>query len=194
MPHLTRRRAAALGCAALAVTALGLKPDGTDRPGERPAGSTATDHPSRDTNRSHVAELATSGPRSREAAVALDGLAPAGYIGREQPRLVRVARRFLDGYFAFEVRDENWRWGARQVAAAATPQLASELLAGGATLPPVMDEFPPRAEVYALAVEFDKPPTTALVRAEVKRGSDRSDIAVIAHRRETRWVISKVTE
>lgn len=140
-----------------------------------------------------MADLSTSGAASRETAIALDGLPAIGFIEQHRARALAVARRFLDGYFEFEVR-QNWRWGARQVAATATPGLVSTLLAGGAVLPSVMDEMPPRAEVYAIDIEFDKPPTTAQIRAEVKRGSDLSDIAVIATRKENRWVIAQITE
>jgi hypothetical protein len=150
--------------------------------------SPATDRPSQS-----VDDLTTSGPGSRENAVKLDGLPPTGFISRERPRALAVARRFLNGYFAYEARDD-WPQGAREVAATATSDLASDLLAGGGTLTAVMDELPPAAEVYAIDLEFDKPPTTASIRAEVKRGSDRSDIAVIAKRKDTRWVITRITE
>jgi hypothetical protein len=197
MRHHKPRRAIALAAIAL-IAGLVLwtqAGDNANAPGasEGSASSAAHDPGPGTSADAAVPELATSGPTSRETAVELDGIAPAGFIARERPRALHTARRVLDGYFAFEVR-EDWRWGARQVAATATQGLASDLLAGGAALPPVMDEMPPRAEVYAIDIEFDKPPTTAQIRAEVKRGSDRSDIGVIAQREETRWVITQITE
>jgi hypothetical protein len=197
MRHHKPRRAIALAAIALIAGLVLWTRTGDDSNAPHtatgPANPAAHDPEPGKSGGAAVSELATSGPTSRESAVELDGIAPAGYIARERPRALQVARRFLDGYFAFEVR-ENWRWGARQVAATATAELASDLLAGGAALPPVMDEMPPQAAVYAIDIEFDKPPTTAQIRAEVKRGSDRSDIGVIAHREETQWVITQITE
>jgi hypothetical protein len=57
-----------------------------------------------------------------------------------------------------------------------------------------MDRLPPRAEVYAIDLEFDKPPSAAQVRAEVKRGSDRSDIGLIVQRKESRWIVTQIIE
>jgi hypothetical protein len=191
-----RRVAALTGIAVAAAIAIWTHlGGGENRPADSrpPTRDVATRSESRQAITVSVDELATSGPGGPQNARELDGLPPVGFIDRQRPHVLRVARRFLDGYFAFEVR-QDWRWGARQVAATATPNLAAQLLAGGAALPPVMDEFPPRAEVYAIDVEFDKPATVAQARAEVTRGSDHSDIGVIAERRETRWVITKITE
>lgn len=135
----------------------------------------------------------TSGPGSAGSALELDGLPPRGFIDRERPRILALARRFLGGYFAFEV-GEGGRRAERQVAGSATPDLAADLLAGGAQLPAAMDRLPPRAEVYAIDLEFDKPPSAAQVRAEVKRGSDRSDIGLIVQRKESRWIVTQIIE
>jgi len=140
-----------------------------------------------------IRELATSGPGSRAAAIERDGLPPAGYIARERPRALAVAREFLDGYLAFEVR-QGGETAVRKVAQTATASLAADLLAGGAQLPAAMDRLPPRAEVYAIDIEFDKPPTAAQVRGEVRRGSDLSDIGVILERKGTRWVVVQITQ
>lgn len=192
-----RRRAAALGCIAIAAAiAIGARDSGSPSspdPARVSPHAEAEQRNHASSRQPKVAELATSGPGGAHAAVEIDGLPPAGYIARHRPLALRVARRFLDGYFAFEVGQGGER-AAREVAQTAAPSLAADLLAGGAQLPAAMDHLPPRAEVYAIDIEFDKPPTAALIRAEVKRDEDRSDIGVIAERKDTRWVITQITE
>jgi hypothetical protein len=193
-----RRRAIALACTALATAAVVGARDGTQRqspPSDRALhAATATERSApRAGIQAQIDRLATSGPATPEQAVELDGLPPAGFLRRERPEVLAVASRFLHGYLAFEVR-QGGQAAVRRVAETSTPDLAADLLSGGAQLPAAMDRLPPRARVYAIDVEFDKPPVAAQVRAEVTRGSDLSDIAVIVERRAARWVVTQIVE
>jgi hypothetical protein len=206
MTARSRQRAFALACLAVlgVVCLLALTDRGEDE-GREPGAATQpvrtppnVARPPRATRarrgrEGSIARLASAGPGRGPRAPRRERLAPPRFLRRERSRAIAVARRFLEALYAYEAGQEP-ECAAHTIRALATPRLAAELLQGPARLPATIDKAPPRAEILALAVEFDKPPTAAHVRAEVSRGGERSGGGAIVSLKDTRWTVTQLTE
>jgi hypothetical protein len=103
------------------------------------------------------------------------------------------AERFLRAYYAYDAgrRDAEVLTGVREHS---TPELTKRVLGAPTPRLPATMAQPPPARVVAISVEFDQPPTTALVRGRTARGSRESVSGVVLRLARGRWRASQLTE
>lgn len=207
MSERARRRAFGVVCLLTAAVVALLTADGAKRqPPERASTAVETvpprtptprtrDRGARAPSRRETDRLASAGPGSdNERPRRADQHGSAAFLRREKPRVLASAERFLGAYYAYDAGGRDAEVLAR-LREHSTPELTKRLLGAPAPrLPATMEHPPPPARVVAMSVEFDQPPTTALVRARTARGSRESVSGVVLRHARGRWRASQLTE
>ena len=146
-------------------------------------------------SRRQTDRLGSAGPGSDPpSARRRERLGDPGFLRRQQPRVLGAAQRFLRAFYAYDAGSRDPKLTAT-VRGLSTGRLARRLLdASAPRLPAAMEHPPAPAWVIAMSVEFDQPPTTALVRVRTARGARESVSGLVLKLVRGRWRASQLTE
>ena len=146
-------------------------------------------------SRRQTDRLGSAGPGSDPpSARRRERLGDPGFLRRQQPRVLGAAQRFLRAFYAYDAGSRDPKLIAA-VRGRSTASLARRLLGAPAPrLPAAMEQSPAPARVIAMSVEFDQPPTTALVRVKTARGSRESVSGLVLKLERGRWRADRLAE